>query len=47
MKYIILQVLLALALVLVIVGIIMLFWMMTRKRNGLKFERILRGEFHS
>ena len=46
MKYIILQVLLALALVLVIVGIIMLFWMMTRKRNGLKFERILRGEFH-
>lgn len=46
MKYIILQILLVLALALVVVGIIMLFWMMTRKRNGLKFERILRGEFH-
>lgn len=46
MKYVIIQVLLVLALVLVVFGVIILIWTMTRKRNGLKYEEILRDDFH-
>lgn len=46
MKYVVIQILLVLALVLVVFGLIILIWAMTRKRNGLKYEKILRDDFH-
>lgn len=46
MKYVIIQILLVLALVLVIFGIIVLIWTMARKRNGFRYEEILRSDFH-
>ncbi len=46
MKYVIIQLLIVLALAIVVCGIIILIWTMTRKRKGLKYEETLRNDFH-